>query len=81
MPEDDVAEMKACPSCDKTHEEERLIVDVNFEFQGSIPLLVVYYHCPSCGYGWTDAHEPLNRPDLPNDCLPDPRNEPTGGES
>ena len=76
MPEDVNPDVMTCPSCEAPHAEDEVIVDVDFEFQGKIPILVVYYRCPSCNHGWTDAHEPLNRPDLPGDSVQNLRSKP-----
>ena len=76
MPENVNSDVMTCPSCEAPHGEDQLIVDVDFQFQGTIPLLVVHYCCPSCNHEWALAHEPLNRPDLPGDSVQDLRSKP-----
>ena len=64
MDDDNICDQVTCAACGRHSYEEQAIVDMDFEFQGRIPLLVIYYRCMSCGHEWTDAHEPRNRPDL-----------------
>jgi hypothetical protein len=64
-----VADDITCGVCGDLAREGFAIVGVDFVFQGKIPLMVVCLRCPLCGHEWTVAHEPLNRPSLPNDAI------------
>jgi hypothetical protein len=64
MDENDTSMSVTCQGCGSQLDEGSTFVDVNIEFQGTIPLLVFYHRCPLCKHEWTDAHEPLNRPEL-----------------
>ena len=72
MHDDNTPTPPTCSACESPLDGEQAIVDMDFKFQGKIPLLVIYYRCTSCGHEWTDAHEPLNQPDLPNDAVGTP---------
>jgi hypothetical protein len=63
------AEDIAWNACREQVDEELCLVGVDFVFQGRIPLMVVAFRCPLCGHEWTVAHEPINRPSLPNDAI------------
>jgi hypothetical protein len=61
---DSIISSVTCQGCGSEPDEELTVVDVNVEFQGTMPLLVILHRCPLCDHEWTDAREPFNQPEV-----------------